>query len=255
MKYPRLLPVFLLFAFLAIPHQAQAQTPVTDVLHIATSVWAELARYAQSAYDVYQQGEQIYNQYQQIERQIQALKKLDIHTWRDIAPFYDQLDNVLEEAETLTYVVEDLEEQFYVNFPGVTSYSRFPEENAAGVQRILATFRANLMGLHTIHETTEGSLEELAGIQLDVERAEGTQQGLESLAELAAWQANQLATIGRTLQANANAQIIASSYAISADARLKQTHTDTLAITLYRAEADAARPQTPYSFLPAWMPR
>src|SRR5689334_12518624 len=66
------LTLFLL-VLVCVPHPSAAQIPVTDAAHIATSVWAEVARYAQAIEDFLAQAEQIYNQYQQIQYQLQAL--------------------------------------------------------------------------------------------------------------------------------------------------------------------------------------
>src|SRR4051812_35799028 len=84
---------------LIVPAPANAQYPVTDVLHIGVSVYNNAARYAQDAYAIYQRLTTIYNQYQQIDRQIQALKKLNYRSWRDIGPLYYNLNALLGEAE------------------------------------------------------------------------------------------------------------------------------------------------------------
>jgi hypothetical protein len=72
--------VALFFLFLVgASGRCEAQTPVTDVAHIAVSVFNEIERYAQAIEDYIAQAEQIYNQYEQIAYQIKALEKLDIH--------------------------------------------------------------------------------------------------------------------------------------------------------------------------------
>src|SRR4051794_28142624 len=114
----RLVPFLVaLGLLLGLPRPSQAQIPVTDVAHIAVTTWAEIVRYGQAAYEIYQKAVSIYNQYEQINRQIQSLRKLNIRSWRDIGPLYYQLNSLLQQSDTLTYAVENLEEEFYATFP------------------------------------------------------------------------------------------------------------------------------------------
>lgn len=246
--------ILLLTAFLAAPRVAQAQIPVTDVLHIATTTWAELARYAQGAYDLIQQATQIYNQVKQIENQVKALKKLDYHSWRGIDQLYFQIDDLLHARESLSYALDDIEAQFIETFPGI-GYNRFPEEHQSEAYRTLYTFQNNLLALHEIHVESQAAFENLALIEDQIQNAGGTQQALEALGELGSWQADQLASMGTTLETLANASIVAASYETNLKTRLLQTHTETLTSTLYRAEAEAARAKPSYPLLPSWMPR
>jgi P-type conjugative transfer protein TrbJ len=239
---------------LGIPSPSRAQIPVTDVAHIAVTTWAEIARYGQAAYEIYQKTVSIYNQYEQISRQLQALRKLNIRSWRDIGPLYFQLNSLLQQSDTLTYAVENLEEEFYATFPGSARYVNFPAEQLAEVQRTLDTFRLNLLSLHQIHLDSRGSLQVLGEIQRHVDSAQGHEETLEALAELGSWQADQLATMGSTLQSIANTAIVASSYQINQDARSKQTLSDVLQATTNRAQADAAEGKPSYSLLPSWVP-
>lgn len=250
-----LVPSFIVLGLLlSIPSPSRAQIPVTDVAHIAVTTWAEIARYGQAAYEIYQKTVSIYNQYEQINRQIQALRKLNIRSWRDIGPLYFQLNSLLQQSDTLTYAVENLEEEFYATFPGSTRYVNFPAERFAEVQRTLDTFRLNLMSLHQIHLDSRGSLQVLGEIQRHVDSAQGHEETLESLAELGSWQADQLATMGSTLQSIANTAIVASSYQINQDARSRQTISDVLQATANRAQTDAAESKPSYSIVPSWVP-
>ena len=239
---------------LGAPRPSEAQVPVTDAAHIAVTTWAEIARYGQAAYQIYQKTLSIYNQYEQIDRQVQALKKLNVRSWRDIGPLYFQLNSLLQQSGSLTYAVEGLEEEFYATFPGSTRYLNYPAEQFAEVQRTLDTFRLNLLSLHQIHLDSRGSLQVLGEIQNHVDSAQGHEETLEALGELGSWQADQLATMGSTLQSIANTAIVASSYQINQDARSKQTLADTLQTSAFRAQADAAQTKPSYSLLPSWVP-
>jgi P-type conjugative transfer protein TrbJ len=236
------------------PPPAQAQLPVTDIAHIAVTTWAEILRYSQMAYSIINELESLYNQYQQIKNQIQALEKLSVHNWRDIGPLYHQLDGILNEAESLTYVVDDLEAKFEAAFPGTQAFLNFPEEHRANVTQTLQTLRLNMMSLKQISDDSRGSLQTLGSLQLDVERSQGHEQTLEAMAGLSSWQAQQLATMGATLQSLANVSTVAASYQIDQAARSSQTTTDIYLATHDRATAEASQSKPSYTLVPSWMP-
>jgi P-type conjugative transfer protein TrbJ len=251
----RLLAAFTVLVLFGCPAPSGAQVEVTDVIHIAVSKKNEIIRYAQAAYQIYQKAVSIYNEYKMIENQVTALKKLQVHHWRDIGPLYWQLNDILHQAESLTYTMEDLEERFYETFPGSERYTSFVTQNFTEVQRALDVMRLNLRSLNQVHQDQRGSLQVLGELQLQADRAEGHEQALEVLTELGSWQASQLATMGATLQSIANAQIVAASYQINQEARMRQTTADALAATVKRAEENQARPATTYTVVPFWMPR
>jgi P-type conjugative transfer protein TrbJ len=253
-RFTALLALLITAAALLLPAPAQAQIPVTDALHIATTTWAEGARYAQSAYNIIQHVQALYNQYLQIKYQLQALQKLDLHDWRDIGPLYYQLNGLLNQTETLTYEIDNLDAEFQATFPGSTRYVSFPDDHFRSVTRTLDTLRLNLGVLHQISQDNRGSLQTLGRLQLHVEEAEGTDQTLEALGEFASWQSDELATIGATLRSIANINAVAASFQIDQQARLRQTHTDALAATLSSAESAAAQDQPTYTLVPSWMP-
>ncbi len=234
---------------------SQGQIPVTDVAHIAVTTWAEIERYAQEAFQIYQEVLTVYNQYEQISRQVQALKKLNVRSWRDIGPLYYQLNTLLLEYESLTYALDGLEEQYYQTFPGAVRYSDYPTQSFQQITRVLNTFRTNLLSLHQISDDQHGSLQTLGEIQRHVDAAEGHEQTLEALAELGSWQADQQATTQATLETIANVSIVASSYQINQDAMYHQTETDTLVATVAAAQWEANAPASTYNVIPAWVPQ
>jgi P-type conjugative transfer protein TrbJ len=240
---------------LASASPSHAQYPVTDVALLIESTFAEYFRYAQTAYQIYQQLQSIYNQYQQINRQIQALKKLNVRSWRDIGPLYYQLNALLQESESLTYALDGLEERYYETFPGAVRYADFPSQSFLQINRALNTFRTNLLSLHQINEDQHGSLQILGEIQQHVDSAEGHEQTLEALAELQSWQADQQATMQATLESIANVSVVSASYQINQDAMYHQTETDTLAATLAAAQREANSPGSTYNLLPSWVPQ
>jgi P-type conjugative transfer protein TrbJ len=241
--------------FLGAPKPSHAQIPVTDVLHIGVTTWAEIARYGQAAFQIYQQALQVYNEYTMIQHQIDALKKLGGHHWRDIGPLYHQIVGLFGQTESLVYTLDTLDDEFSATFPGASSYVSYSADSLSQVQRTLATLRLNLLALHQIHNADQGSLQDLGIIQQHVDASEGHEQALESLAELASWQADQAATTGSTLKSIANAIIVSNSYEISRAAQIQETNSETLIATEAEAFRASQQQSIAYSILPPWVPQ
>ncbi len=239
-----------------LPGSSEAQIPVTDVAHIATSIWAEIARYAQAATDYIQQVEQIYNQYQQIDNQIRALEKLDFHTWRDISPVFDRLLWVIDGVDGVLYNTEQLEQMFFETFPAGARYENYSEDSWRALYRTLETFRVSLESLHWITAWDEYQLAELAEIEASIEGARGHEEVLEGIGNLLSWTGKQALLNERVNAAQANADAVAKAYEINEAARSRETYAAFLEDTV----ADSVTPawddfQTAFRALPRWMPQ
>src|SRR6185295_970411 len=137
------------FTFLiGVSARCEAQIPVTDVAHIAVSVWNEIERYLQAIEDYIAQAEQIYNQYEQIQYQLQALEKLDVHSWRDLSPAFSRLENLVRDSDAVLYNMyateRELEERFYETFPAGERYANYTDDSWRALFRTMETFRLTL---------------------------------------------------------------------------------------------------------------
>jgi P-type conjugative transfer protein TrbJ len=247
------LTLSLLF-LIGVPRQSAAQIPVTDVAHIATSVWAEIARYAQVAEDFIAQAEQIYNQYQQIQYQLKALSKLDIHNWRDLSPAFQRLLALVDQADAVLYNSERLEEQFFETFPAGQRYINYPEDSWRALFRTMETSRLSLQSLHEITSSGELDLETLAAIEAEIEGAEGHEQVLEGIGNLLSWSAKQSLLAERINAAQANAEMVAKAYEINEAARSRESYAAFLEGTVLDASAYDENSRA-FRALPSWMPR
>ena len=237
------------------PGQASAQIPVTDVAHIATSVWAEIARYAQAVEDFIQQAEQIYNQYQQIQYQLQALQKLDFHTWRDLSPAFARLLTLANEADAVLYNTHELEERFFETFPAGERYANYTEDSWRALYRTMETFRISLQSLHEITSSDELDLAVLASIEAEIEGAEGHEEVLEAIGNLLSWNAKQALLAERVNAAQANAETVAKAYEINEAARSRETYTAFLEDTLLDAVTGTSGDAPAFRAVPRWMPQ
>lgn len=236
------------------PHPSAAQIPVTDATHIATSVWAEVARYAQAIEDFIVQLEQIYNQYQQIQYQLQALAKLDIHNWRDLSPAFSRLLVLAEQTDAVLYSTRQLEERFYETFPVGQPYLNYTEESWRALFRTMETFRASLQSIHEITSSVEIDLETLAAIEAGIEGAEGHEQVLEGIGNLLSWSAKQSLLAERINAAQANAEMVARAYEINEAARSRESYKAFLDGTVEDASSYDESSRA-FRALPGWMPR
>jgi P-type conjugative transfer protein TrbJ len=224
------------------------------VAHIATTIWAEIARYAQAAEDLISQAEEIYNQYQQIQYQLRALSKLDIHNWRDLSPAFSRLFTLAEQADAVLYNTERLEDRFYETFPPGERYLDYTTDSYRALFRTMETVRLSLQSLHEITSSEELDLESLAAIEAEIEGAEGHEQVLEGIGNLLSWSAKQSLLAERINAAQANAEMVARAYEINEAARSRETYEDFLEDTVLDAggydESSGA-----FRALPGWMPR
>lgn len=247
------LALSLLF-FVGVPRESAAQIPVTDVAHIATTVWAELARYAQAIEDYLTQAEQIYNQYEQIQYQLQALSKLDLHNWRDLSPAFSRLIILVDQADAVLYNTQRLEERFYETFPAGERYLNYPDDSWRALFRTMETFRLSLESLHEITSADELDLESLAAIEASIEGAEGHEEVLEGIGNLLSWNAKQSLLAERINAAQANAEMVARAYEINEAARSRESYTAFLEGTVIDASSYDENSRT-FRALPGWMPR
>lgn len=245
-----------LLVLAGLPSRSEAQAPVTDALHIAMTLWAEIARYLQAGEDLVSQAEQIYNQYQQIEYQLKALEKLDLHTWRDLSPAFSRLLILADEADAVLYGTEQLEERFFETFPPGERYVNYTDDSWRALSRTMETFRVSLQSLHEITASDELDLESLAAIEAEIERAEGHEQVLEGIGNLLSWNAKQSLLAERINAAQANAEMVAKAYEINEAARSRESYSAFLEGTVLDAVDGAYDEGSPaFRALPSWMPQ
>jgi type IV secretion system protein TrbJ len=254
MRFRCSLAVMLLAAFL-VGRSAQGQTPVTDVAHIGTTAWVEGIRYAQTGYEILQRATTIANQIQQIYYQVQTLRKLDFHSWRDIGPLLTSLDGILVSAEGITYRLNDLEEVFHEAFPGAELPVNFPDAHFQRAFRTLGTIRAALLGLKELAIDSNTSLGQIALAKEQLSSAVGTEQALEAIGQFIGWQTEQLVALQTTIQLAANAEMVGSAHRINQEAQDRQVSIEVFRATLAAALAGSGEPPSSYSLLPEWMPR
>jgi P-type conjugative transfer protein TrbJ len=235
--------------------RCEAQIPVTDVAHIAVSVWNEIERYAQAAEEYVQQAEQIYNQYQQIQYQLQALQKLDLHNWRDLSPAFSRLESLIYEADAVLYNSSELENRFFETFPAGERYLNYADDSWRALYRTMETFRVSLQSMHEITSSDEFDVASLEAIESEIDGAEGHEEVLEGIGDLLSWTAKQSLLAERVNAAQANAEAVAKAYEINEAARSRETYNAFLEGTALDAVEGAGSDASAFRALPRWMPQ
>lgn len=253
MRHAACVTLFFLF-LVGVSDRCEAQIPVTDVAHIAVSVFNEIERYAQAIEDYIAQGEQIYNQYEQIAYQIKALEKLDIHTWRDLSPAFSRLLSLVNEADAVLYNTDQLEQRFFETFPAGERYTNYTDESWRALYRTMETLRISLESVHEITSSDEMDLESLAAIEAEIEGAQGHEEVLEAIGDLLSWNAKQTLLTERINASQANAEAVARAYEINEAARSRESYATFLEGTVVDAVGEAFDDSSPaFRALPDWM--
>jgi P-type conjugative transfer protein TrbJ len=248
--------VLFLVSFVGLSARCEAQIPVTDVAHIAVSIFNEIERYVQAVEDFLSQTEQILNQYQQLRYQVQALEKLDFHRWRDLSPAFSHLVFLIEGADAVLYNAQHLEERFFETFPAGEAYENYTEDSWRALFRTLETLRLSVQSVQEITSFDQVDLGSLAAIEAEIEAARGHEEVLEGIGDLLSWTAKQSLLTERINAAQANAETVAKAYEINEAARSRETFAEFLDDTLADS-AEAAMDESAPAFraLPGWMPR
>lgn len=245
-----------LMMLVSISGPSDAQIPVTDAAHIATSVWAEIARYGQAALDLVNQAQRLYNQYEQIRYQLQALEKLEVHNLRDLSLALTRLNTLVDQADGVLYSARELEERFWETFPAGSRYVNYSEESYRALWRTMETARVGLEALKEITEGTERDLAALGAIEAQIEDAQGHEEVLEAVGDLLAWSARQQVMSERLAAITANVETVRGIYEIDKEARSRESFLNFLDATLVEALDGAFDEGAPaYRALPGWMPR
>ena len=239
--------VFLLVLPGAVP-PAQAQTPVTDVVHILTNLIYHIIHYVQFAQQIVNQYEQIRNQVLQIKNEYQSLKKLDVHNWREVYDLIAYMDYLMKQGQALAYSLDNVLETYNATFPGYQPWKTYTDESLLQGRRALDTFGNTLRTLHQEYQHDINDQLLLERIKAQVDAAQGPEQALEALNSLQTFNAQELSVTKRTLAATANLHAVFYAHVLNREAQSEATFRQVLTNSL----AQPSRPSSGFSFQPSW---
>jgi P-type conjugative transfer protein TrbJ len=176
--------VLVALALAGVPSGASAQWVVLDPTNLAQNIISAVESVTQTA-----------QQLQQIQYQLQALKKLDDATWRDIVPMITALDNAMIQGASLGYSLGNLPQQFDAVFGGYLIPSDFTLLSAgqrARAERALATTRAGLMTARQHAQNFQSNYVKLQQIKQQAGSINGHQEALELTSTIQAYVAEEL---------------------------------------------------------------
>ncbi|HVT14700.1 MAG TPA: hypothetical protein VHQ90_00780 [Thermoanaerobaculia bacterium] len=226
---------------------AAAQIPVTDVAHIAVNSYWHALHYAQLAFQLYQQYQQIVIQIRQIDAQLRALRKLANPNWREIAGLLTELDALMRSGRSLGYALVDAGAQFRHVYPGWTRWHD-PIEPTLQAESALDTFRAGLAALSRQTRTLAAGEQTLAAMRRQMAATDGHQQALEHLATLAAFSAQEQLLSRQSLAVAANFAAVAHGYSINRQAQADATFRGVVYETSLARGTSAG-----FTFQPPWV--
>lgn len=172
--------------------RAAAQIPVTDTAHITQTILhyvGRLIEIGQKYQMIYNQYEQIVNQTRQIQLQLQALEKLDTYWFRSVSGAVGQMERTLGWYDLLSHMDPGIDGTFQRTFPGWQPPRDWWAEEEEAATKTLDTLRATYLAQREAHTTTTSHLRGLGEIKEQIRAIDGTEKGLEVLAEIAAFQA------------------------------------------------------------------
>ncbi len=249
-RFPQRLGALILATLLLVPlatPPAQAQTPVTDALHIVTNLVYHILHYAQRAQSVYNQYAQIRHQIESIAHQVSALRKMDGIPWREIANLLFMMDSLLERAGSLSYTLDNLDTVLREVFPGWSpAGTDWREKRTARVDKVLATFRGVLNSAGR-GSTLISDQYKLWDIKERFNSLEGTQQALEGLGAFLSYMAEEQILQRQAAYAANNAAVVAQAEIVNRRAEDEATFLD---IGRRTAQPPARQPTT-FTFMPA----
>ena len=236
------------------PQPATAATQlVSDLGHTAQTIIHYIGRIveiAQKAQQIINQYQQIVNEARMIANQVQALRKLDLHSFRDIEATLRQIEAVMNGhliPSHLSPGVRGIHTEAYRgwNLP----FDTWTEEKVS-VTSSLDTMRESLWAKHLQHRTTLEHLEELEEMKSQIEAAEGHEEILEVIGTLAAFstEADLLAQI--SAQTSADAATAYYSYQVNRLARQGRSLEEGLKTSIMQPPDLTATPG--WGALPGW---
>jgi|GEM_PF-4467905 P-type conjugative transfer protein TrbJ len=242
--------------FVATPSPAHAQIPVSDLGEWGLTIWSEIARFGQMVESYAQQAQMIYNQYESLKHQVQNLEKLQVHSFRDVYSLLNDTEGALRSGNNLLFAWDDIDGIWQETFPSDSdSYGAYGVSRARQVYRTMETLRGSLGVMHSQYQHLYQSMATLDEIKGHVATARGAEAVSEALGELAAWQADQVATENLAQQAAANASAAAEAERIVHERQLEtafETAMSSTSKTVARARFGDSYKR--YSALPDWMP-
>jgi P-type conjugative transfer protein TrbJ len=184
----------------AAPSAASAQWVVVDPTNLV-----------QNTIGAVQSVIQVAQQLDQINYQIQALKRLDNATWRDIVPLMAALDNTMIQGAALGYSLADLPQRFDAAFGGYlipSDFTLLSGAQRARAEQALATTRAGLLTARQHAQQFEQNYLKLQQMKQQAGSINGHQEALDLANTMQAFVAEELAMMRQLQMVAANMQAV-----------------------------------------------
>jgi P-type conjugative transfer protein TrbJ len=151
---------------------------------------------------------QLKNQLDVLKQQLSAIKQLNPHQyqWSNAQGLINQLGNLIEASNGLSYSARDLDTKFKESFPGYKAPTNFGADYEKLTNRTLNTLNGVLrvMGRSAADFQTENA--RLAFLQSQEKSAIGQTQAIQAASQIASEQVSQLQLLRQTIMAQTTAE-------------------------------------------------
>ena len=186
------------------------------IMPVSISVYAmvpvfDSAVYAQTVQNYLQLVSQIKvleEQANYLNQSLNAIKTLGSgqYQWSDVSSQINQLGDVIQSVNGLSYNSQNMASQFQKAYPGYEPTQDFNQQYQTNMATTLNTLNGALQSLHMSAEDFSNEPKRMAFLQSQVENAKGQTQAIQASAQISSEIVSQLQLLRQTLMTQTNAQ-------------------------------------------------
>lgn len=181
----------------------------------------EYLNYLQDAQTALNTARQVESELKMLQYQVQNSGRVSDYQWRNTMQLMQQLDQVSQQGQALSYSASQLDNQFRQKYPnynqapyGKTNYQEaYTHWNAS----TLDTIQNSMQSTGMMANNLQNEQQYLAQLQRQGQTAQGRMQALQVSTELSAEQVNQMQALKRIMMTQANSQNAYLAYRVSKD--------------------------------------
>lgn len=189
-------------------------TQIANNIQLAMQYAQQLSDYAVQMDQYAQQVQQYYNQVQSFASMLQNIGTLPESQWNEFAQVVFNLKNIMEESGKVSYIAENLDDQYKALYKGYDQYladANGGEIDPGQIYKDLSnetrdTVAKSLEALGLMEKDLESDADTMRELQSLSQSAEGQKAAIQAASEIALHQTNQLKKLHQTLMVQSQAQ-------------------------------------------------
>jgi P-type conjugative transfer protein TrbJ len=143
-----------------------------------------------------------------LQQSLNAIKTLGNgqYQWSNVSGLINQLGNVIQQTNGISYNAQNVGSQFQKAFPGYQSSQNFNQQYQQNVNTTQNTLNGVLQSLNISAQDFQTEPTRIAFLQSQVQNAQGQTQALQASAQISTEIVSQLQLLRQTMMTEANAQ-------------------------------------------------